>query len=160
MFLTIAVVLGILAMLILDLADSDVVFGAALIVLLFGGIITPAEALSGFSNKGMATVGLLFIVSQAVENTGVFQRIADSFLSDRRGVNGRRRVLPFLMVKMMIPVSVLSAFLNNTPIVAIFTPVVKKWSTSQNLSASKFLIPLSSAAIFGGVCTLIGTSTL
>ncbi len=159
MYLTIAVLIGILVLLILDLADSDVVFGAALIVLLFGGVITPAEALSGFSNKGMATVGLLFIVSQAVENTGVFQRIADTFLSNRRGLNGKRRVLPFLMVKMMIPVSLLSAFLNNTPIVAIFTPVVKKWSTSQNLSASKFLIPLSYAAIFGGVCTLIGTST-
>jgi di/tricarboxylate transporter len=86
MYLTIAVIIGILVLLILDLADSDVVIGAALIVLLFGGVITPVEAPSGFSNKGMATVGLLFIVSQAVENTGVFQRIADAFLSDRRGV--------------------------------------------------------------------------
>jgi di/tricarboxylate transporter len=159
MYFTIGVVVLIILILVLDFAPSDVVFIGALIVLLFVGIISPAEALSGFSNKGMITVGLLFVVSQGVENTGIFQRIAEVFLSGRKRLNGKKRSKALLMIKMMIPVTFLSAFLNNTPIVTIFTPVVKRWSVSQNLSAGKFLIPLSYAAIFGGVCTLIGTST-
>ncbi|MEX2442758.1 MAG: SLC13 family permease [Alkalispirochaeta sp.] len=159
MYLSLLVLVGILVLLVLDAAKPDMVFGAALIVLLFGGIISPEEALSGFSNKGMVTVGLLFVVSQAVENTGVFQIIADRFLGQ---VGGERRRTPRpagLMLRMMVPVTVLSAFLNNTPIVTIFTPVVKRWTTVNRLAAGKFLIPLSYAAIFGGVCTLIGTST-
>lgn len=159
MYLTLIVLVAILLLLIFDVAGADMVFGAALIVLLFGGVISPGEALSGFSNKGMITVGLLFIVSQAVENTGVFQGVADRFLAGRRDGKGRKRSVPFLMAKMMAPVTLLSAFLNNTPIVTIFTPVVKRWTSSEKLAASKFLIPLSYAAIFGGVCTLIGTST-
>lgn len=159
MYLTLLVLAAILILLILDLAPADKVFPAALIVLLFGGAISPAEALSGFSNKGMVTVGLLFVVSQAVENTGVFHWIATGFLKDRRRPDGSKRGHRRLMVKMMAPVTLLSAFLNNTPIVTIFTPVVKRWAADQGLAASKFLIPLSYAAIFGGLFTLIGTST-
>jgi di/tricarboxylate transporter len=159
MYFTLFVTVLIITLLVLDAAPSDVVFIGALIVLLFGGIISPAEALSGFSNKGMITVGLLFVVSQGVENTGVFQRIAEVFLSGRKRPNGKKRSKALLMIKMMAPVTLLSAFLNNTPIVTIFTPVVKRWSTAQKMPAGKFLIPLSYAAIFGGVCTLIGTST-
>ena len=159
MYFTIGVVALIILILVLDIAPSDVVFVGALILLLFGGIISPAEALSGFSNKGMITVGLLFVVSRGVENTGIFQRVAELFLGSRNGKDGKKRSKALLMIKMMTPVTFLSAFLNNTPIVTIFTPVVKRWSISQKLSPGKFLIPLSYAAIFGGVCTLIGTST-
>ncbi len=170
MVYTLLVLAGVLLLLCLDIAGSDVIFGAALILLLFGGIISPEEALAGFSNKGMITVGLLFIVSQAVNNTGIFQQMASSFLgasgsgasgsrADRTADQSRRPAVSWLMLKMMAPVTLLSAFLNNTPIVTIFTPVVKKWAQGQGLAASKFLIPLSYAAIFGGLCTLIGTST-
>ncbi len=155
MYFTLLVLAAILVALILDLASSDMVFGAALVVLLFGGIISVQEALAGFSNKGMITVGLLFIVSQAVQNTGVFQTIANRFLEFGRRTD---RIAP-LMLRIMAPVTILSAFLNNTPIVTIFTPVVRRWAVGRGLSPGKFLIPLSYAAIFGGVCTLIGTST-
>ena len=169
MYLTIAVLAAILILLVLDVTGPDMIFGAALIVLLFGGIISPEEALSGFSNRGMVTVGLLFIVSRAVENTGVFQTIAERFLSagtnDTHASSGStatvddKRRLPALMVRMMAPVTILSAFLNNTPIVTIFTPTIRQWTTERRLAASKFLIPLSYASIFGGILTLIGTST-
>ena len=159
MIYTTIVIAALLLLLVFDVVSSDTGFGAALILLLFGGIISPEEALSGFSNKGMVTVGLLFIVSQGVENTGIFQNIAGRFLNDTRDGDGRKRSLSRLMVTMMAPVTVLSSFLNNTPIVTIFTPVVKRWTAAQGLPAGKFLIPLSYAAIFGGACTLIGTST-
>ncbi|NBF40579.1 MAG: SLC13 family permease [Spirochaetes bacterium] len=159
MIYTTIVIAALLLLLIFDVASSDTVFGAALILLLFGGIISPEEALAGFSNKGMVTVGLLFIVSQGVENTGIFQNIAGRFLHDTHDGEGSTRSIARLMMTMMAPVTVLSSFLNNTPIVTIFTPVVKRWTSAQGLPAGKFLIPLSYAAIFGGACTLIGTST-
>ncbi len=171
LYFTLAVLVGILVLLALDITGPDAVFGGALIVLLFGGVVSPEEALAGFSNKGMITVGLLFIVSRAVENTGVFQLLADRFLGDggatvgaggaagTAGAGGVRRAGAGAVLKMMAPVTTLSAFLNNIPIVTIFTPVVKRWTASQRLPVGKFLIPLSYAAIFGGVCTLIGTST-
>lgn len=159
MYLTIAVLAAILILLVLDVTGPDMIFGAALIVLLFGGIISPEEALSGFSNRGMVTVGLLFIVSRAVENTGVFQTIAEWFLADGKNETQASPRLPALMVRMMAPVTILSAFLNNTPIVTIFTPTIRQWTTERRLAASKFLIPLSYASIFGGILTLIGTST-
>ncbi len=153
MILTIIVVLAILIMLILDAAGSDMIFVGGLFVLLFGGVITPEEALAGFSNKGMMTVALLFIVSQAVENTGAFNDLATRFFSVKS------KLYVWQLLRLMLPVSVLSAFMNNTPIVTIFIPVVKKWAAALHIPASKLLIPLSYAAIFGGVCTLIGTST-
>ncbi len=159
MYFTLIVLVAILAALLFDLASSDMIFGAALVVLLFGGIISPDEALAGFANKGMVTVGLLFIVSQAVQNTGVFQTIADRFLKMGRNPEEDNPHVGALMLRIMAPVTLLSAFLNNTPIVTIFTPVVRRWAVGRGLAPGKFLIPLSYAAIFGGVCTLIGTST-
>ncbi|SIQ15836.1 Di-and tricarboxylate transporter [Alkalispirochaeta americana] len=167
MYITLAILVLIFLFLAFDVAGADMVFGAALILLLFTGVLAPREALAGFSNKGMATVGLLFIVSRAVENTGIFQAIAHWFLSgeraSREGSSLTREKgqasLPVLMVKMMAPVTFLSAFLNNTPIVTIFAPTIKNWATAKRLPVSKFLIPLSYASIFGGICTLIGTST-
>jgi di/tricarboxylate transporter len=117
------------------------------------GIISNKEMLDGFSNKGMITVGLLFLVSEGIRKSGVLNRVAQTYLPGRRGK------LAFLIPRIILPVSVLSAFLNNTPVVIIFAPIVKKWAEKLNMSPKKFLIPLSYATIFGGVCTLIGTST-
>jgi len=159
MILTAIVLVAALVLLMLDIAGTDVVFGAALIVLLFGGIISPEEALAGFSNKGMVTVGLLFIVSQAVENTGAFQLLSGIFLPRPKNKSSKKSIINVSLFRMLLPVSFLSAFLNNTPIVTIFTPVIKRWAAVSKLSPSKFLIPLSYATILGGTCTLIGTST-
>jgi di/tricarboxylate transporter len=157
MWLTALVLLGILVLLAIDATGPDAIFGAALIVLLFGGVISPREALAGFSNQGMVTVGLLFIVSQAVQNTGVFTGIAEWLFAGTRGARHTPR--RGLLLRLMAPVTVLSAVLNNTPIVTIFTPVVKRWAEALGVAPSRLLIPLSYAAILGGTWTLIGTST-
>lgn len=129
-----------------------ILFSAAIIMLIFG-TLSPDEMLAGFSNKGMLTIGILFIVSEGIRQSGALNQLAYSFLPKKRG-NVR-----LLFFRMMFPISFISAFLNNTPIVIIFAPIVKKWAESLNMSAQKFLIPLSYATILGGVCTLIGTST-
>lgn len=129
-----------------------IVFSVVLLLVL-GKIITIDEAFHGFSNKGMLTVGFLFVVSAGLQSSGLF----DKFVSKIFGKNNKR--ISFKYFRMMFPVASFSAFLNNTPVVAALIPVVKNWCKRMNFSPSKFLIPLSYAAIFGGTCTLIGTST-
>ena len=125
----------------------------ALLLLVVGKVITIDEAFAGFSNKGMITVGFLFVVSAALQASGLFENVVTRILGDRKtGTKAR-------YVRLMFPVAGLSAFLNNTPIVASLIPIIKNWAKRNNLAASKFLIPLSYAAILGGTCTLIGTST-
>ncbi|WP_332696050.1 SLC13 family permease [Halalkalibacter lacteus] len=146
------VVVGMLICLIKEIARPDFIVFCALAVLLLTGILSPADALRGFSNEGMLTVALLFIVAGAVKQTGMLNHIVTRSMGT--GKSHRKS-----LVQMMIPVSTLSAFLNNTPIVVMFTPVIRKWCKERNISPSKFLIPLSYATIFGGTLTLIGTST-
>lgn len=133
---------------------ADFVMLAALGALLFGGVITTADALSGFSNEGMITVALLFVLSEAIRNTGALNAPVYRYLGD-----ARHRSIPRLMMKMMMPIAALSAFLNNTAIVAIFMPTVKKWTDNLKLPPAKFFIPLSYATVLGGCITIIGTST-
>ncbi|TLS37777.1 SLC13 family permease [Pseudalkalibacillus caeni] len=116
------------------------------------GILTPEEALAGFSNPGVHTVGLLFIIGSAVQQTNIFHRIFDKIL-------GTGESYKHTITRLMGSVMFFSAFMNNTPIVVILISVIKKWAVSRSLSPSKFLIPLSYAAILGGSITLIGTST-
>ncbi|MDT8396885.1 MAG: SLC13 family permease [bacterium] len=149
---TIAVVLGMLAALVLEILSPDVILFTALAALFLTGVLTPEEAFNGFSNKGMLTVGILFIVAYAAQSSGILELFAGRLM-------GRGKGLRRSMFRITVPVAALSAFLNNTPIVAMFTPAVRDWARARGLSPSKFLIPLSYASIFGGVCTLIGTST-
>ncbi|NOY59347.1 MAG: SLC13 family permease [Calditrichaeota bacterium] len=125
----------------------------ALLLLIIGNVVSIDEAFSGFSNKGMLTVGFLFIVSAALQSSGAFENIILQILG-----NGNTSTF-VRYIRFLFPVAGLSAFLNNTPIVASLIPIVKSWTKKNNLTASKFLIPLSYAAILGGVTTLIGTST-
>jgi len=117
------------------------------------GIITPNEMVAGFSNKGMLTVGILFLVSEGVRHSGIMNKMAEISLPKQKRSTSR------MLLQLMLPISALSAFLNNTPVVIIFAPMIKKWAEKLKISPSKFLIPLSYATIFGGICTLIGTST-
>lgn len=121
-------------------------------VLMTIGILKPEQALIGMKNKGMVTVAILFAVASGVQETGAI-RLVTPFLTARPKSIGRAQL------RLMIPVAALSAFLNNTPVVAIFIPAVSAWAKRCGLSVSKLMIPLSYAAIFGGTCTLIGTST-
>jgi di/tricarboxylate transporter len=136
-----------------EIMRPGLVFFSAAIILMATGIITDKEVLAGFSNKGMITIGILFVVSEGIRQSGILNRLAQTYLPRKR------RKMVSLIPQIMLPVSVLSAFLNNTPVVIIFAPIIKKWSETLNLSSKKFLIPLSYATIFGGMCTLIGTST-
>lgn len=132
--------------------SPDLILMAGLTLLLVSGVLSPNEALAGFSNEGMVTVAVLYIVITGFRETGGINWIVQSVL-------GRPRSLPHAQLKMMAPVAALSAFLNNTPVVAIFIPAIDDWAKRHRLSVSKLMLPLSYAAIAGGTCTLIGTST-
>jgi len=152
-FIVLAIVIIMIAALAKEVMRPGLILFSALIFLMIFGTINANEVLAGFSNKGMITVAILFVVSEGITQSGALTRLATLFLPRRRG-NTRS-----LFLRVMFPISFMSAFLNNTPIVIIFAPIVKKWAEDLNLSAQKFLIPLSYATILGGVCTLIGTST-
>lgn len=122
---------------------------AALVVL---GILTPQEALTGFSNEQIAVIALLLVISSIIKKFEITGLVFSKLLG------GEERYSVFL-AKMMGIVSFLSAFLNNTPVVATFMPYVYQWGKRKGISPSKLLIPLSYAAILGGTTTLIGTST-
>ncbi|WP_134699370.1 SLC13 family permease [Ammoniphilus sp. YIM 78166] len=146
------VVAGMFIGLIKEVASPAFIVLSALAVLLLGGILSPADALRGFANEGMLTVALLFIVAGAVKQSGVLSQLLTKAMGS--GKNPKKS-----LAQMMLPTAGLSAFLNNTPMIVMFTPEVRKWCKDRNLPPSKFLIPLSYATIFGGTLTLIGTST-
>lgn len=148
----ILVVVVMLFFLIKEITRPDFVVFCALAFLLLTGILSPADALRGFSNEGMLTVSLLFIVAAAMQQCGFISSMVTKSLGSGENIQKA-------LVRMMLPVSALSGFLNNTPIVVLFTPIIRKWCREHNISPSKFLLPLSYATIFGGTITLIGTST-
>lgn len=152
-FFVLAIIVIMIAALAKEVMRPGLILFSALIFLMTFGIIKSDEVLAGFSNKGMITVAILFVVSEGITQSGALNKLATTILPRRRG-NIRS-----LFFRLMFPISFMSAFLNNTPIVIIFAPIIKKWAENLNLSAQKFLIPLSYATILGGVCTLIGTST-
>lgn len=148
---TLAVLICMIIALVREVMGPDIIVFIALGLLVCTGILTPREAVTGFSNKGMLTVAILFVVAAAIQNTGALYGFFYAFLG-----RGRQEKL---FLKLMAPISLFSAFLNNTPIVVMFAPLVRKWAIEHRISPSKFLLPLSYAAILGGMCTLIGTST-
>tara|TARA_B110000495_G_scaffold33023_1_gene25760 strand:+ start:4963 stop:6756 length:1794 start_codon:yes stop_codon:yes gene_type:complete len=128
----------------------------ALIILscFFGlGYLTPTEAVSGFSNPAVITIGLLFVLSSAIQKTGLLEYIVvtiNKLLQSSRIVG---------MAAYYFTISIASSLINNTAIVAIFMPITIRLAHSYKVSPSKMLIPLSYAAILGGTLTLVGTST-
>jgi di/tricarboxylate transporter len=130
----------------------DIVTSGALTLLLISDILTPQQAFAGFANTGMLTVAVLYVVVSGLTETGAVHWLGQVLL-------GRPRTDQQAQWHLMIPVAALSAFLNNTPVVAIFIPAVLAWAKRQQLCVSKLLIPLSYASIAGGLCTLFGTST-
>jgi len=133
--------------------EPDIVIFSVLLLLIVGRVINVKEAFVGFSNSGMLTVGFLFIVAKALQKTGVLNRLGDILLG------GSIKNISTRLLRFLFPVSAISAFFNNTPIVAMLIPVIHSWARKNDYSVSKFLIPISYAAILGGTCTLIGTST-
>lgn len=132
-------------------APAVAVVGAT-ILLLVVGVITPQQALSGFSNPAPITVAALYVVARAVEKTGALQPLLTGTLGN--GGSGRGS-----LARILIPTAGASAFLNNTPIVAMLAPQVADWAERRGRPASWYLMPISFAAMLGGTITLIGTST-
>ncbi|MGB5519525.1 MAG: SLC13 family permease [Gammaproteobacteria bacterium] len=132
--------------------SPDIIMVGGLTLLLLAGVLSPEEALAGLANEGMVTVGVLYVVVSGLRETGGIGWIVHSVL-------GSPKSLQHAQIRLMTPVAVMSAFLNNTPVVAMFIPAVSEWAKRNRLSVSKLMIPLSYASIAGGTCTLIGTST-
>ncbi len=152
-YIALGVILLMIIALVKEILRPGLILFSALVIFMVFDILSADEALSGFSNKGMITVALLFLVSEGVKESGVLNKVGAVILPKKR------KSIPRLLMQIMIPVSAISAFLNNTPVVIIFGPMLKKWADKMSLPSQKFLIPLSYATIFGGTCTLIGTST-
>lgn len=131
----------------------DIVALLIMTLLLILGIITPQEGISGFSNQATVTVAAMFIISEALFKTGAVTYIGryTSAIFKKNYWLG--------LISIMIGVGFFSAFINNTPVVAIFIPILLGVAKDLKKSASKLLMPMSFASMFGGVCTLIGTST-
>lgn len=151
-WLTLMVVAGVFLSQLCTKISADYAFTGGLAVLLISGVLTRDEALEGFAAKGMITVGLLYVVVAGLQDTGALNWVAENILGRPTGWHRS-------MLRLMVPVTLLSSVLNNTPVVAMFIPVVQSWARRIKLSPSRLLIPLSYASILGGTCTLIGTST-
>nr|WP_279311080.1 SLC13 family permease [Salinibacter ruber] len=151
-WITVAVVMGVVGALMADVGRPDLVLLSGLSVLLVSGVVSPDQAFAGFSNAAVLTVGALYVVAGGVQHTDALSALDRVLFADTT------RLGPVL-ARFMVPTSVLSGLLNNTPIVAMLTPRLQEWADAQNIPASKLMIPLSYAAITGGMMTLIGTST-
>lgn len=149
---TLAVVAAVVAGLATSRLPAELVLVGGLTVLVLSGVLGVSEALAGFANEGMMTVAVLFIVSAGLIETGAVYWLAERLF-------GRPRSLLHAVWRVMGPSALLSAFMNNTPLVAMLLPAVHEWAKRNRISPSKVLLPLSYAAILGGTCTLIGTST-
>jgi len=132
--------------------SPDIILIGGVTILLVLGILTPGDALSGLAKEGMVTVGVLYVVVAGVRGTGGMAWIVQNLLGRPKSVFGGQ-------ARIMGPVAGMSAFLNNTPVVAMMIPAISEWAKKMRFPVSKLMIPLSYAAIFGGICTLIGTST-
>jgi di/tricarboxylate transporter len=150
--LVLAILVGAVALFISEKYPIDFVALLVLGVLLLFGLITPQEGISGFSNPATVTVAAMFILSAGLQKTGATAVIGQ--LMVRFGKNYFAA-----LVSIMGTITVISAFVNNTAAVAVFIPLVMVVANRRKIAASRLLIPLSYASQFGGVCTLVGTST-
>lgn len=151
-WISVGVVILVIATLALTSASADLVMLGGVVLLMTLGVLAPSEALAGFANEGMITVGALFVVAAGVRETGAMQFLAQRLLGQPQNVTQAQ-------VRMMLPMAAMSAFMNNTPLVAMMMPVVLDWGKKFRISASKLMMPLSFATILGGLCTVLGTST-
>ncbi len=149
-WITIVTVLGMFSILMFTKLRSDLVFLGAIGVLFVTGVLDAKEAFSGFSSTSVVVIGVLFVVIAGLTHTGVLQWIVKHLL-------GQPDSYSKAVMRLMMPVAVLSSFLSNTTVVALFVNIVKMWAKKLGVSPSKLLIPLSYASGMGGVCTLIGT---
>lgn len=149
-WITIVVILGMFTTLIVTKIQAWAAFFAATVVLFLTGVLSPQDAFAGFSSSSVVVVLILFVVIAGLTYTGVLQWIVKYLMGTPKSLSGA-------IVRVMAPAALLSAFLSNTAVVALFISVVKAWSRKLGIAPSKLLIPLSYASGMGGICTLIGT---
>lgn len=150
--MVLAILVGTVALFVSEKYPLDLVAMIGLGTLLAFRLVTPEEGFSGFSNPATLTVAAMFILSAGLQKTGATAAVGR--LMVRFGTNHYAA-----LIVIMGTITVMSAFVNNTAAVAVFIPLVMILANRRRMSASKLLIPLSYASQFGGVCTLIGTST-
>jgi di/tricarboxylate transporter len=149
---TVGVVLLMVIALASNKAPADATLMAAVAVLIISGVLLPSEALIGFSNTGVMTIAVLYVVAAGLKETGAIQYIAKWLLGQPKSARQAQ-------ARLMFPASMLSAVMNNTAVVAMLIPAVQDWAQRIRIPASKLLLPLSYITIMGGTLTLIGTST-
>jgi di/tricarboxylate transporter len=142
-----------LILLITEKIPIDLTAIGIMVALIVTRILLPMEAVAGFANPAVITVGAMFLISRAMIRTGAVGFVAQKLIQVSRGK------AKLAMLFTLLIVGIASAFINNTPIVVLFIPIILNLSCEYNLSPSKFLIPVSYASILAGTCTLIGTST-
>jgi len=150
--LLLATIVFLLSSLYLEWFKPTVSFFIAILIFIFGGILTPTEALNGFANEQLAVIVLLLIISDIFKKSSVVNVLFHRLF-------GRTENAGKFKLGMMGVVASFSAFFNNTPLVAMMMPYTNNWAKKNNVAPSKLLIPLSYAAILGGCVTLVGTST-
>ncbi len=151
-YLTIAILAVTFGLLIKSKIPPVAVFVGALTLTITFRLAPLDQSLKGFSNSGMLTVGALLMVAAGMYRTGAITLITEKLI-------GRPKSLLGAQAKILPPVAIGSAFLNNTPLVAMFIPVIRDLAKISRLPAPRLYIPLSFSSILGGTCTLIGTST-
>ena len=151
-FFTMGVVLMVFVLLAVTSWAADMILLFAVTILVLAQVLDPKAALAGLGNEGLATIAVLYVVGMGVQETGAVDWIVQRVL-------GRPKTARGAVARLTIPTTILSAFVNNTPLVAMLVPVLGDWAKKLGISPSKVMLPLSYAAILGGTCTLIGTST-
>ncbi|MBO7128712.1 MAG: SLC13 family permease [Prevotella sp.] len=151
-WITIATVMAVIAVMLLTKVRTDAVMLIAIGVLFVTGVLDAKETCSGFSAGTVVVTGVLAVVMAGLRYTGVLQWIL-------RHIFGLPDSYPTALLRMMVPVSMLSAFVSNTMLTVLFGNVLKRWARKLNTAPSKLYLPMVYAVQMGGVCTLIGTST-
>jgi di/tricarboxylate transporter len=136
-----------------DYVSFDVAALIILVCLLVSGILTPAEGFAGVSNPATITIAAMFVLSEGIRRTGILKKVGDFFCE------GMRDHFYLWLFIMLLFISFASSFMNNTAVIMVFIPIIIDIASKLNISPSKLLIPLSFAGIFGGISTLMGTST-
>lgn len=149
---TLAIVAAVVATLARGKASPSLAMFVGVVAVLLLGVVSPAEAFAGFSNPAPITIAALFVIAGGIEKTGALQPLV-------HGVLGRGRGDRAALGRLVTFVATASAGMNNTPIVAMLSPQVSSWARRLGRSPSRYLMPLSFAAILGGLLTVIGTST-
>lgn len=149
-WITLVTMFGVFLTLLLTNTKAHVAFFTAIAILNVSGVLSLEEAFAGFDTPSIITVGLLFLVIAGLRHTGALEWMVSHLM-------GQPKTYPRAIIRLMLPVGILSSFMSNTGTTALFQDVIKKWAEKLGMAPSKLLIPLAYSASLGGLLTLIGT---